>query len=182
MHQVLNNTWVSFPSWSEDSTFVSSKKTQYEEHMYRCEDERFEVRLPHTRLPVLLGFSRRNPYWWCRWLLPLAGCRLGNQPGHHSCSGGGSEEAFSDVCGRAGEIPTGQHSGRRLWDHPQESHPEDIWRQSSGHHRWTEEESGSVCSHCTQEVRENKRYKWASVQRATLLRFQSVFLHNVFKK
>lgn len=41
--QVLNDTWVSFPSWSEDSTFVSSKKTQYEEHIYRCEDERFEV-------------------------------------------------------------------------------------------------------------------------------------------
>uniref|UniRef100_A0A8C6T5N1 SIN3 transcription regulator family member Ab n=1 Tax=Neogobius melanostomus TaxID=47308 RepID=A0A8C6T5N1_9GOBI len=37
---VLNDTWVSFPSWSEDSTFVSSKKTQYEEHIYRCEDER----------------------------------------------------------------------------------------------------------------------------------------------
>lgn len=48
MHQVLNDTWVSFPSWSEDSTFVSSKKTQYEEHMYRCEDERFEVRRFHT--------------------------------------------------------------------------------------------------------------------------------------
>lgn len=57
MHQVLNDTWVSFPSWSEDSTFVSSKKTQYEEHMYRCEDERFEVRLPHARifLHVLLA-------------------------------------------------------------------------------------------------------------------------------
>ncbi|XP_051978533.1 paired amphipathic helix protein Sin3a-like isoform X1 [Xyrauchen texanus] len=41
--EVLNDTWVSFPSWSEDSTFVSSKKTQYEEHMYRCEDEQFEL-------------------------------------------------------------------------------------------------------------------------------------------
>lgn len=46
--QVLNDTWVSFPSWSEDSTFVSSKKTQYEEYIYRCEDERFEVSLPNT--------------------------------------------------------------------------------------------------------------------------------------
>ncbi|XP_041842175.1 paired amphipathic helix protein Sin3a-like isoform X2 [Melanotaenia boesemani] len=41
--EVLNDTWVSFPSWSEDSTFVSSKKNQYEEHIYRCEDERFEL-------------------------------------------------------------------------------------------------------------------------------------------
>jgi paired amphipathic helix protein Sin3a len=41
--EVLNDTWVSFPSWSEDSTFVTSRKTQFEEHIYRCEDERFEV-------------------------------------------------------------------------------------------------------------------------------------------
>ncbi|XP_054713326.1 paired amphipathic helix protein Sin3a-like [Uloborus diversus] len=41
-HEVLNDTWVSFPSWSEDSTFVSSRKTQFEEYIYRCEDERFE--------------------------------------------------------------------------------------------------------------------------------------------
>ncbi|KJH45910.1 histone deacetylase interacting [Dictyocaulus viviparus] len=43
-HEVLNDTWVSFPSWSsEDSTHVSSKKTQYEEFIYRTEDERFEL-------------------------------------------------------------------------------------------------------------------------------------------
>lgn len=41
--QVLNDTLVSFPSWSEDSTFVSSRKTQFEEYIYRCEDERFEL-------------------------------------------------------------------------------------------------------------------------------------------
>lgn len=43
---MLNDTWVSFPSWSEDSTFVSSKKTPYEEQLHRCEDERFEVLVP----------------------------------------------------------------------------------------------------------------------------------------
>ncbi|GFY80115.1 paired amphipathic helix protein Sin3b [Trichonephila inaurata madagascariensis] len=41
--EVLNDTWVSFPTWSEDSTFVQSCKTQYEEVIYRCEDERFEL-------------------------------------------------------------------------------------------------------------------------------------------
>ncbi|XP_044596895.1 paired amphipathic helix protein Sin3a-like isoform X2 [Cotesia glomerata] len=41
--EVLNDTWVSFPTWSEDSTFVTSRKTQYEEIIYRCEDERFEL-------------------------------------------------------------------------------------------------------------------------------------------
>ncbi|GFS45260.1 paired amphipathic helix protein Sin3a [Trichonephila inaurata madagascariensis] len=41
--EVLNDTWVSFPSWSEDSTFVASSKTQYEDIINRCEDERFEL-------------------------------------------------------------------------------------------------------------------------------------------
>ncbi|XP_023245695.1 paired amphipathic helix protein Sin3a isoform X2 [Copidosoma floridanum] len=41
--EVLNDTWVSFPTWSEDSTFVTSRKTQFEEIIYRCEDERFEL-------------------------------------------------------------------------------------------------------------------------------------------
>ncbi|KAK3597908.1 hypothetical protein CHS0354_042245 [Potamilus streckersoni] len=41
--EVLNDTWVSFPTWSEDSTFVTSRKTQYEEQIYKCEDERFEL-------------------------------------------------------------------------------------------------------------------------------------------
>ncbi|CAF0772019.1 unnamed protein product [Brachionus calyciflorus] len=41
--QVLNSTYVSFPSWSEDSTFISSKKNQYEEQLFRIEDERFEL-------------------------------------------------------------------------------------------------------------------------------------------
>jgi len=41
--QVLNDTWVSFPLWSEDTTVDNSKISQYEEFMYRCEDERFEV-------------------------------------------------------------------------------------------------------------------------------------------
>ena len=42
-NEVLNNQWVSFPSWAEDNSFVGSRKNQYEEYMYRCEDERFEL-------------------------------------------------------------------------------------------------------------------------------------------
>jgi len=41
--EVLNDTWVSFPTWAEDSTFVTCRKTIYEEYIYRCEDERFEL-------------------------------------------------------------------------------------------------------------------------------------------
>ena len=44
MKQVLNSTYASFPSWSEDSTFISSKKNQHEELMFKIEDDRFEVR------------------------------------------------------------------------------------------------------------------------------------------
>ncbi|TPP64857.1 Paired amphipathic helix protein Sin3a [Fasciola gigantica] len=42
--EVLNDSFISFSSLtSEDSQFVSSKKNQYEENMYRVEDERYEV-------------------------------------------------------------------------------------------------------------------------------------------
>ena len=35
---VLNDTWVSFPMWSEDSTFHGTRKTQYEEYIFRLTD------------------------------------------------------------------------------------------------------------------------------------------------
>jgi paired amphipathic helix protein Sin3a len=42
----LNDTMVCCPVFnSEDSTFVASKKNQYEEALFRCEDERFEMDL-----------------------------------------------------------------------------------------------------------------------------------------
>ncbi|XP_065323201.1 uncharacterized protein LOC135930347 [Gordionus sp. m RMFG-2023] len=41
--EVLNDTYVSFASWSEDSSFVSSRKSSFEENIYRAEDERFEL-------------------------------------------------------------------------------------------------------------------------------------------
>ncbi|CAJ0572371.1 unnamed protein product, partial [Mesorhabditis spiculigera] len=41
---VLNDKWVSFPSWlSEDSSNVSQKKSAYEEYLHRTEDDRFEL-------------------------------------------------------------------------------------------------------------------------------------------
>lgn len=44
-YEVLNDTWVSFPTWSEESSFATTRKTQYEEYLHRCEDERFELDL-----------------------------------------------------------------------------------------------------------------------------------------
>jgi len=40
---LLNDLWVSLPSWSEDTQFPGTRKTQYEEYIYKCEDERFEL-------------------------------------------------------------------------------------------------------------------------------------------
>ena len=41
--ELLNDVWVSLPSWSEDTQFPGTRKTQYEEYIYKCEDERFEL-------------------------------------------------------------------------------------------------------------------------------------------
>ena len=42
--QVLNDTIVSFPSWSEDSSSVI-KKTMADEQIFRCEEDRYQVRV-----------------------------------------------------------------------------------------------------------------------------------------
>jgi len=41
--ETLNDVWVSFPIFSEDAPFLASKKNQFEEAMYRTEDERYEL-------------------------------------------------------------------------------------------------------------------------------------------
>ena len=40
---MLNDTWVSVPTGSEDFSFKNMRKNQYEEALFRCEDERYEV-------------------------------------------------------------------------------------------------------------------------------------------
>lgn len=40
---VLNDKWVSFPTWSEEASFQATKKNHHEEAIFRCEDERFEL-------------------------------------------------------------------------------------------------------------------------------------------
>ncbi|KAI8976142.1 hypothetical protein BDB01DRAFT_853430 [Pilobolus umbonatus] len=44
--EVLNDEYVSHPIWaSEDDSFVASKKSQYEEAMHRCEEERYDYNM-----------------------------------------------------------------------------------------------------------------------------------------
>jgi len=44
LHQaVLNDNWVSVTSGSEDFSFKAMRKNQYEESLFRCEDDRFEL-------------------------------------------------------------------------------------------------------------------------------------------
>jgi paired amphipathic helix protein Sin3a len=40
---VLNDNWVSVTSGSEDFSFKAMRKNQYEESLFRCEDDRFEM-------------------------------------------------------------------------------------------------------------------------------------------
>ncbi|GER32296.1 paired amphipathic helix protein Sin3-like 4 [Striga asiatica] len=42
-NQVLNDRWVSVTSGSEDHSFKHMHKNQYEETMFQCEDDRFEL-------------------------------------------------------------------------------------------------------------------------------------------
>ncbi|CAG9530857.1 unnamed protein product [Cercopithifilaria johnstoni] len=61
---VLNNSWVSFPCWSsEDSSAVHSKKTPFEEFVFRTEDERYEldivIEVNKTALEVLEMVQRK---------------------------------------------------------------------------------------------------------------------------
>ncbi|KAL6567760.1 hypothetical protein OROGR_001428 [Orobanche gracilis] len=42
-NQVLNDRWVSVTSGSEDYSFKHMRKNQYEESLFRCEDDRFEL-------------------------------------------------------------------------------------------------------------------------------------------
>ncbi|KAI4320443.1 hypothetical protein MLD38_033924 [Melastoma candidum] len=41
--QVLNDHWVSVTSGSEDYSFTHMRRNQYEESLFRCEDDRFEL-------------------------------------------------------------------------------------------------------------------------------------------
>ncbi|TDH69646.1 uncharacterized protein CCR75_009284 [Bremia lactucae] len=41
--EVCNDLWVSVPTGSEDFSFKSMRKNQYEEALFKCEDERFEI-------------------------------------------------------------------------------------------------------------------------------------------
>ncbi|XP_071731094.1 paired amphipathic helix protein Sin3-like 2 isoform X2 [Rutidosis leptorrhynchoides] len=43
--QVLNDLWVSVTSGSEDYSFTHMRRNQYEESLFRCEDDRFELDL-----------------------------------------------------------------------------------------------------------------------------------------
>lgn len=39
--QVLNDQWVSVTSGSEDYSFKHMRRNQYEESLFRCEDDRY---------------------------------------------------------------------------------------------------------------------------------------------
>ena len=53
---VLNNEWVSHPTWaSEEAGFVAHKKNSFEEVIHRCEDERHEYQIQLEGLARTIG-------------------------------------------------------------------------------------------------------------------------------
>jgi len=55
---VLNDLWVSVPTGSEEGSFKASRKNQYEEILFKCEDERFEL-----DREIELNSSCMNAFW-----------------------------------------------------------------------------------------------------------------------
>lgn len=165
--QVLNDTWVSFPSWSEDSTFVSSKKTPYEEQLHRCEDERFEVCQSNVPLPVTVTtnckcFSHSTERWnyslffFFQFLSNyplLVGRGSGNKLGHDQSARERPEEAVAPLARGSREIQIGRLSGRHLWGHPASCCVPNLWRQSPWDYWGPEEESSHGCAGGAQKVR-----------------------------
>ena len=46
--EVLNDEWVGHPTWaSEDSGFIAHRKNQYEEILFKIEEEKIRIRLLH---------------------------------------------------------------------------------------------------------------------------------------
>jgi len=43
--EVLNDAWISVPTGTEEGAFKNSRKNQYEELLFKCEDDRFELDL-----------------------------------------------------------------------------------------------------------------------------------------
>ena len=41
--EVLNDRWMSYPTSAEDSYTVTSRKNLFEEALYKCEDEHYEL-------------------------------------------------------------------------------------------------------------------------------------------
>eukprot|EP00166_Cyanidium_caldarium_P003006 ctg_288.g145 len=41
--RVLNDTWVSVPTGSEEGSFKHLRRNQYEDNLFRCEDDRYEL-------------------------------------------------------------------------------------------------------------------------------------------
>lgn len=75
---MLNDKWVSYPTSTEDSYTVTSKKNLYEDTIYKCEDEQFEldmviennastirvVCVPRCVFPVVGGYIDQACPWY----------------------------------------------------------------------------------------------------------------------
>lgn len=52
--KVLNDHWVSVTSGSEDYSFKHMRRNQYEESLFRCEDDRYDIYLYLCQYHILV--------------------------------------------------------------------------------------------------------------------------------
>ena len=69
--EVLNDHWVSVTSGSEDYSFKHMRKNQYEESLFRCEDDRFCSKTEFNSYSCFFCFWHCFDYFCCRF-----GCLL----------------------------------------------------------------------------------------------------------
>lgn len=61
--QNINKEWVSVPSGSEHYTFTNMRKNQYEEALFKCEDEKFEFDITINTIRKCIDYLKalKNP-------------------------------------------------------------------------------------------------------------------------
>lgn len=81
----LNNNWVSVTQGSEDYSFRSMRRNQYEEALFRIEDDRYDLELliERNNSALRVRFIATHCYSYCR--LPcacLSDFSSGQNPAH----------------------------------------------------------------------------------------------------
>jgi paired amphipathic helix protein Sin3a len=56
---IVNNIWVSVPMGSEDYSFLKMRKNPYEDALFKCEDDRYELDMIIEGTNATIAFLER---------------------------------------------------------------------------------------------------------------------------